>query len=70
MAAYGDSMTPAVRALLDSFEALSQSEQHEAAVELLRRTTSPLELSDEVLVESADEVFRELDEREATDARR
>ncbi len=63
-------MTTAVRALLNSFEALSQSEQHEAAIELLRRITSPLELSDEALVESADKVFRELDEREATDARR
>jgi predicted HAD superfamily phosphohydrolase len=62
-------MTTAVKALLNSFDALSQSEQHEAAIELLRRVTTPLELSDEALVESADEVFRELDEREASDAR-
>ena len=63
-------MTTAVEALLNSFERLSQLEQHEAAVELLRRVTSPLELTDEALVESADEVFRELDEREASNARR
>ncbi len=61
-------MTTAVQILLDSFEALSEVERHEAAVELLRRLAPTDDLSDEALVEAADELFRELDAREAADA--
>jgi hypothetical protein len=61
-------MTKAVQALLNSFDALSEAERHEAAVELLRRVDYPPVLPDEALVLAADEVFRELDEREAEDA--
>jgi predicted HAD superfamily phosphohydrolase len=62
-------MSTAVQALLDNFDALSESERHDAAVEILRRVAPPSELSDEALVAAADEVFRELDHREAADAR-
>jgi hypothetical protein len=62
-------VTQAVQALLDSFDSLSEAERHEAAVELFRRVATPAELPDEALVAAADEVFRELDAREAADAR-
>ena len=61
-------MTTAVQALFDSFDALSEGERHEVAVELLRRAAPTDELPDEALVAAADEVFRELDAREAADA--
>lgn len=62
-------MSTSVQELLDSFEALSDAEKHEAAVELLRRVQeeSPGDLSDQALVEAADELFRGLDAREAAD---
>ncbi len=64
-------MTTAVRQLLESFKALSEAEQHEATVELLRHVQQEAQgaLPDEALVEAADELFRELDAREAADAR-
>ncbi len=64
-------MTSAVRALLEAFDALFEAERHKAAVELLRRSARPAaaELPDEALVAAADELFRELDAREAEDAR-
>ncbi len=62
-------MTTAVQALFESFDALSEGERHVVAVELLRRVGSTDELPDEALVAAADEVFRELDAREAADAR-
>lgn len=64
-------VTTAVEQLLNSFEALSEAEQREAAVEVLRRTLRqvPPDLPEEALVEAADELFRELDAREAADAR-
>ena len=49
-------MTTAFRALIDSFDALSERERLKAAVELFRRVALPDELSDEV--------FRDLDARE------
>jgi hypothetical protein len=61
-------VTTAVQALLDSFDALSEGERHEVAVELLRRVVPTDELTDEALVAAADEVFREFDAREAADA--
>jgi hypothetical protein len=61
-------VTTAVQALFDSFDALSEGERHEVAVELFRRVAPPEQLPDEALVAAADEVFRELDAREAADA--
>jgi hypothetical protein len=63
-------VTAAVRQLLETFHALSPSEKHEAAVELLRCVQQEPEgpVPDEALVEAADELFRELDAREAADA--
>jgi hypothetical protein len=60
-------MSTSVQALLESFEALSEIERHEAAVELLRRIECPSDLSDETLVAAADELFCELDARESAD---
>jgi hypothetical protein len=62
-------VTTAVQDLLRSFDALSEGERHEAAVELLRRIVPPADLPDEALAAAADEIFRELDAREAADAR-
>jgi hypothetical protein len=63
-------VTTGVKQLLESFQALSRSEKYEAAVEVLRymqqETRGPL--PDEALVAAADELFRELDAREAADA--
>jgi hypothetical protein len=63
-------MTNAVKNLLNAFDALSDDDKQEAASEVLRRA---LELEsdgvpDEALLEAADELFRELDAREAADA--
>lgn len=62
-------MTTAVRQLLKSFDALSDGEKQEAAAELLRRVLRevPVEIPDESLVVAADDLFRELDAREAAD---
>jgi hypothetical protein len=61
-------MTIAVQHLLASFDALTDAEKHEAAAEILRRA-APADLPDETFVELADELFRELDAREAADAK-
>jgi hypothetical protein len=62
-------MTTSVRQLLESFDLLSERDQHEAADEILRRVTASdlPPLDDEALVEIAALTFRELDEREAAD---
>jgi len=64
-------LTAAVRELLNVFEGLTDAEKQEAAAEVLRRALpfGRAELPDEVLVSAADELFRELDAREAADAR-
>ena len=64
-------MTAAVQQLLRAFDALTDAEKHQAAAEVLRRAAQlvPPELPEEALVEAADELFRELDAREAADAR-
>ena len=51
---------------------VSESEKHEAAVEVLRRVHQEAQgaVPDDALVEAADELFRELDAREAADAHR
>ena len=63
-------MTDAVQELLDSFDDLSESEKHEAAAEILRRVlpSVPSELPEEALIAAAEELFLELDAREANDA--
>ena len=67
----GSRMTTFVQQLLDSFDLLSEAEKRELALEILRRTVNfdlpPL--SDEELVLSAEELFLELDSREAQDER-
>jgi hypothetical protein len=64
-------MTTAVKRLLASFEALSESEQREAALELLKRALpeSYGPLPDEALVEIAEQSFLEYDAREAADGK-
>ena len=64
-------MTESVQHLLNAFDALPENERHEAAVELLRRVfrDAPTVISDDSLVEAADELFCELDKREDADGR-
>ena len=62
-------MTTAVRTLLETFDALTETERQEAAVEILRRVTPQGELPEGALVEAADELFRLLDAEEAADGR-
>jgi hypothetical protein len=63
-------MTQAVQHIIETFEHLSDAEKQQAAAELLRRTLdlAPAQIPDESLVEAADELFRDLDAREAADA--
>jgi hypothetical protein len=65
-------MTTAVQQLLASFDALSEVEKHQAAVEVLRRVSGSAEgdLPEAALVEAADELFRALDAEEAGHAPR
>jgi len=60
-------MTANVRELLHSFDQLAEPEKREAAAEILRRALQielpPLD--DATLVECADELFLNLDQREA-----
>ena len=63
-------MATTVRSLLHSFERLPESDKRELAAEIMRRSLRfdfpPV--SDVEFVKAADEVFQELDRREATDA--
>ena len=62
-------MTEAVQGLLDTFDALTEAEKQEAAAQLLRRVVEG-ESGDvpvEALVAAAEELFLELDAREAAD---
>ncbi len=63
-------MTSTVQHLLESFDAMPDADKHQAAVEILRRFTGALEgnLPDSTLVGAADELFRTLDEQEASHA--
>jgi hypothetical protein len=65
-------MSAAVPQLLDSFDALTEVDQHQAAVEILRRfaSTGAGDLPEEALVKAADELFRALDAEEARHAAR
>jgi hypothetical protein len=62
-------MTASVKRILESFDELPEPEKREVASAILRRTlrfdTPPL--TEEDLVAEADELFRELDTREASD---
>lgn len=60
-------MAISVRDILDTFDNLTESEQQEIALEILKRVSSlnlP-ELSDEDLVLNAEGLFLELDRQEA-----
>ncbi len=63
-------MSSGVQQLLNWFDALSDAEKHEAATEVLRRVlrSAPAELPEESLVAAAEELFLDLDAREARDA--
>jgi hypothetical protein len=63
-------MTSAVQQLLDSFDALPESDKHQAAIEIFRRVgTAPHgDLSEAALVQAADELFRDLDAEESSRA--
>jgi hypothetical protein len=62
-------MSTAVQAILTSFDALSEAEQQEAAVEILRRVAlAGGELPEQTLIEAADELFRALDAEEQANA--
>ncbi|MGD9890230.1 MAG: hypothetical protein AB7R89_30975 [Dehalococcoidia bacterium] len=64
-------MSVTVQEVLDSFDALSDSEQYEVTIEVLRRSarTAPAELPEQTLLALADDLFRELDEQETENAR-
>ncbi len=62
-------MNASVQKVLNTFDSLTKSEQREIALEILKRVTDldfP-SLSDEELVLNAEEIFLELDKREAND---
>jgi hypothetical protein len=65
-------MTAPVRQLLDSFDALSDSDKHQAIVEILRRISGTAEgdVPEQALAEAADELFQALDAEEAGHAPR
>jgi predicted HAD superfamily phosphohydrolase len=60
-------MTASVQRILESFERLPEDEKREVVLEILRRTPffDLPDLSDEELVQSADELFLALDREEA-----
>jgi hypothetical protein len=59
-------MGPTVKSLLEAFDALSEAERHEAAVEILRRISPrDAELTEQANVEVADAAFAMLDAEEA-----
>ena len=61
-------MTKSVKAFLESFDRLPDDAKREAASEIVRRSVqlNLLPLEDEALVETADNLFLELDKREST----
>ena len=60
-------MTNVAQKLIESFESLPETEQHEVLAQLLRRLIdSPYEsLSDEELTQATDLIFQEFDRTEA-----
>jgi hypothetical protein len=66
-----EAMTATVQQLLDSFDALSDTDKHQAAIEILRRVGGAEgDLPETALAEAADELFRALDAEEAGHAPR
>jgi len=65
-------MTAAVQELLKTFESLPQAEQHEAALEILRRVLpdGAGDVPEAALIDSAEELFRALDAEEELHAGR
>jgi hypothetical protein len=66
-------MPPNIRTLLESFDALSEPERYEAAVEILRRVApADGDLNDHAFITIANEAFAALDaeEAEAVDGKR
>jgi hypothetical protein len=63
-------MSESVRDLLASFDALPAAERHQAAVEILRRSTAlgPAEIPEAAFSEVAEELFLALDAAEADGA--
>ena len=64
-------MTEAVQELLHTFDALTDAEKQEATVQLLRRAIEDEsgDVPEDALVAAAEELFLELDAREAPDGR-
>ena len=64
-------MSQAVNTLLGVFDSLTESEKHEAAVEILRRSVPGDygNVAEQTLIEVADELFQRLDQEEAEDAK-
>ena len=62
-------MTQAVQELLDAFDGLTEAEKHEAAAQVLRRVAEGEsgDIPEDALVATAEELFLELDAREAAD---
>lgn len=62
-------MTASAKNILESFEKLTEAEKQEVASAILRRTLrfDLPQLTDEDLVAQADDLFRDLDTREASD---
>ena len=62
-------MTEAVQQLLQTFDALTDAEKQEATVQLLRRAVEVEsgDVPEDALVVAAEELFLELDAREAAD---
>ncbi|MDT5120959.1 MAG: hypothetical protein QOC96_441 [Acidobacteriota bacterium] len=60
-------MTPTVENLLASFEQLTETEKHELAIEVVRRTDifGAPDLSDDELALAAEDLFLALDREEA-----
>lgn len=58
-------MTKAVSQLLDSFDALTDTDKHQAALEILRRAAPEGDLAEAALLEAADGLFGALDSEEA-----
>jgi len=61
-------VTTATTNLLHLFDSLSESEQHDALVELLRREPGDGDIPDDVLTAAADELFAQLDAEEEGNA--
>jgi hypothetical protein len=62
-------MTQPAKSILESFDQLPEDEKREVASAILQRTLrfESLPLTDEEFVAQADDLFRELDAREAPD---